>query len=152
MTMNVHPETGIPYGVIDARNVQHLWDAIINHGTNERIHDRDEDISDTIRDLLKDRIPEKEIIDVIDDIIVRVAEAEGHGDDSEDPYRYTDKDGNEFRLSFLGGAPLIWCIKTDTVASASICSPCVPNAGNLDSPSEHGIACYGVPKHYVKED
>jgi len=76
--------------------------------------------------------------------------------DNECEYGYVDSDGNQFLLGYLGGSPLIWCIKTNTIVYVkSLCSPCVPNAGDLDSglTDEHnGYACYGVPTHYLENE
>jgi hypothetical protein len=70
-------------------------------------------------------------------------------------YSLEDSSGNQFLLGYLGGAPLIWCIKTDTIVYVkSLCSPCVPNAGDLDSgiTTEHnGYACYGIPAQYLED-
>lgn len=63
----------------------------------------------------------------------------------EEEYMYTDKKGNEFQLGWLGGAPLIWVLKSDNIVCARPCSPCVPNAGDLDNLNDGGIECYGLP-------
>ena len=64
-------------------------------------------------------------------------------------YSYRDSEGNEFMVSYLGSAPLIWCLKTDKIVKARLCSPCVPNAGNLSElDDEYGEKCYGVPDKY----
>jgi hypothetical protein len=66
----------------------------------------------------------------------------------EEEYEYTDRNGAEYLLSYLGGAPLIWVIKSPHIVYArSLCSPCVPNAADLDSgltTEEEGYQCYGL--------
>lgn len=62
-------------------------------------------------------------------------------------------EGVEYHISWLGGAPLLWVFKSDVIVKANLCSPCVPNAGNLDSlDPEGGEVCYGIPSDwYYKE-
>jgi hypothetical protein len=154
MPANVNPETGIAYGVVSARNVPHLYDEIFSRGRNERLWERDEDIRDTIVDLCKDMLSKDDIEEIIDHIQERANETEAGDSPDTDIISYTDEDGNQFRLGELGGAPLIWCIKTDTKVRVPACSICVPNAGDLDRPGDvYGpmVNCYGVPAAYLKE-
>ncbi len=67
-----------------------------------------------------------------------------------DEYSYTDSDGNQFLMSQLGGANLIWCIFSNRIVKVdSLCSPCVPNAGDLDTDEdEDGYECYGLPEQW----
>jgi hypothetical protein len=68
-------------------------------------------------------------------------------------HSYTDSEGNLFSMSYLGGAPLIWCIQTNKIVHVrSLCSMCVPNAGDLNSGmvgAAEGFECYGVPDFYI---
>lgn len=74
----------------------------------------------------------------------------------EEDFIYTDENGNDFQLGYLGGAPIIWCIKTDKIVYCkSLCSPCIPNGGDLNSgltTESAGHACYGVPDEYVEDN
>jgi hypothetical protein len=70
----------------------------------------------------------------------------------EPSYTYQDKAGNQFLMGHLGGATLIWCVKTDKIVKARLCSPCVPNAGDLSHLDEDGYECYGVPDQYKDSD
>ena len=49
------------------------------------------------------------------------------------PMLYAE-DGIIYRQSYLGGAPLVWVIRSRFLAPAAYCSPCVPGAIDLDSP------------------
>lgn len=51
----------------------------------------------------------------------------------------------EYAISHLGGAPLLWVFKSPIISKARLCSPCVPNAGDLDSLDDDGYECYGIP-------
>lgn len=52
--------------------------------------------------------------------------------DGEDSYSYEDGPF-KYLLSHLGGAPLIWVVESPYVTYCRTCSPCVPNAGDLDN-------------------
>lgn len=53
----------------------------------------------------------------------------------------------------LGGALLVWVIKSKWVTAAAKCSPCVPGAGDLDNPRDDGEEsyCHCLPPSYYLE-
>lgn len=53
-------------------------------------------------------------------------------DCGEHEYEYEDE-GFKYRLARLGGAPLVWVIESPYVTYCRSCSPCIPNAGDLDN-------------------
>ncbi len=55
-------------------------------------------------------------------------------------------------VSYLGGAPNIWVCESPYVATCRKCSPCIPNGGDLDSPSEHGEMAYCLPPDEMPND
>lgn len=61
--------------------------------------------------------------------------------------------GIKYQISWLGGAPLLWVFESPSIVDVqSLCSPCVPNAGDLDSgivPAGEGYPCYGVPEDWM---
>lgn len=60
-------------------------------------------------------------------------------------------EGVNYRSSWLGGALNFWIFNSPVVTKCGLCSPCVPNAGNLDT--EGDFEAYGVPEHWLyKED
>jgi hypothetical protein len=75
---------------------------------------------------------------------------EGGGGEGED-YELDDGDAS-YLIQYLGGAPLIWVTKSPRIVYVkSLCSPCVPNAGDLDSgmtTEEEGYECYGIPEEW----
>lgn len=175
---NVNPETGVRYGVIPSSRVRALEEAIFERGENltykawkdgqslkleQAIRDKDRKafqaaFEETFE--CRDQDP-----DLIDELLLTPPALEAPGapssvvaalfrefpaafDADEPDYRYEDDEGNVFRMSYLGGGPLIWCIRTDRVVKARLCSLCVPNAGDLtalDGPYE----CYGVPEKWL---
>jgi hypothetical protein len=143
---NRNPETGIAYGVVYAHNVPILHEKIVCNGTDESFESHKAECVKTIARALKEcgqRHAEQQAKAIVDEF-----EWDDYQCD-EAEYSYTDRDGNSFLLSYLGGAPLIWCLKTSVVTRARRCSPCVPGAGDLDNPSADGQECYGVPSDYV---
>ncbi len=215
MPSNINPETGIAYGVIDARKVPDLWDAITQDGVNEteqearrnvekdlkfRFADfdaaiefegiddgeKDEDeINDEKVDILSDWLTEcilratdlggcgadeiaEEALDVIEidsgtfdiqeliDAVMRALDDRDYFnfDQADCSFSYEDA-GFQYRLGDLGGAPLIWVIKSPYVTPCKTCSPCVPNAGDLDNCTTEGQAnniAYCVEPDDIEDD
>lgn len=73
-------------------------------------------------------------------------------------------EGVKYRISWLGGAPLLWVIEGPTGYASSLCSPCVPGAADLDSgitwgqslpagsqPDRDCYLCYVVPRDWLSE-
>lgn len=64
-----------------------------------------------------------------------------------------EEDGCAYGLSTLGGAYLIWVYYSPSIVYVnSLCSPCVPNGGDLDSgltDAESGYECYGIPEKWM---
>lgn len=80
-------------------------------------------------------------------------------------------DGVEYQITWLGGAPLLWVLKGPEGNARQLCSPCVPNAANLDDgfvldseletdpecnavgvsreDHENGFPCYCVPRDWL---
>lgn len=57
-------------------------------------------------------------------------------------------EGMHLMLTSLGGAPMLWVLDSPYRAMVRLCSPCVPNAGDLDSPDPDGWECYGLPPDF----
>ena len=59
-------------------------------------------------------------------------------------------EGITYMIDWLGGAPLLWVIYSPYVVKCGLCSPCVPNAGDLESVGDY--EAYGVPDDWLAED
>ena len=175
---NVNPETGIRYGTIYGHEAPILMEEIFDRGTDLSYENWKRETLNRIKDLLDgadvealaafikenthdDGSEAAELIENQDGETATDADAESvmesinlgdHYECDEPTYSYTDKAGNAFQMSYLGGAPLIWCLKTNVIVKARLCSPCVPNAGDLSTAGEDGYECYGVPADYVESD
>lgn len=65
----------------------------------------------------------------------------------ESEYEYEAEDGTAYLIGWLGGAPLIWVVRSEYVTTTRPCSPCVPGAGDLDSATDEldGTLCHCPP-------
>lgn len=79
-------------------------------------------------------------------------------------------DGVSYEIGWLGGAPLLWVLDGPEGNARQLCSPCVPNAANLDGgfvldceipvgpdgyPTEdhdNGFPCYCVPRDWINKE
>lgn len=66
----------------------------------------------------------------------------------------------KYRISWLGGAPLLWVLEGPVGYCNQLCSPCVPGAGDLDSgfatgevPNDCTVhTCYVLPQGWVAKE
>ena len=137
---NVNLETGIRFGVISSNN--------INQGIFNDIFDMawgifSQECFDKALEEYKLYNPEN-------------AEDEEKLDDFERDYfdnfepdeisAELEFDGLNLWLTTLGGAYVIYVLKSPYITRARLCSPCCPNAGNLDEIDlGNGFECYDVP-------
>lgn len=175
---NYNSETGIPFGVIDARRVHWLHEEIIQSGDslsyreflNETdrlietfLSNADESAKDFFDDYCYDETAianfqaEVDEISDWDEVDAETLEAlrlilveDAYLEFECESFRY-EKDGEIYELSHLGGAPLIWAIRTPTLAPGRNCSPCCPGAIDLDNAEEGGFLAYAPPAHWFGE-
>lgn len=77
--------------------------------------------------------------EVANHLLGELNELDSHEDSGEHDYQYQSGQ-YQYRLSHLGGAPLIWVVSSPYVTYCRTCSPCVPNAGDLDNCCPYGEA------------
>lgn len=212
MRANVNPETGIPYGVIDARKCNWLWDTIVNEGRDVTAEAYEEEVrtdleSNLISDLgeyeanlvqcppsgsdqfytfvlaMLNRCPKyfsksrteelaRAVLDeVYDDASNTFSISEAvefiwkyyadewlhpdFEDTSDHTFVWVEEDRFSYQLSELGGAPLIWVLNSPYVTPCRECSPCVPNAGNLDDMmvlGAHNCVAYCVKPEDIESE
>jgi len=70
----------------------------------------------------------------------------------EEPAYELEVEDMKLQLGWLGGAPLVWVLKSPHTTRARECSPCVPNAGDLDSLDEGGFECYTLPEDWFYKE
>ena len=67
----------------------------------------------------------------------------------DEPVITFEMEGVTGQIGWLGGAPLVWIFESPYTGTFQLCSPCVPNACNLDQPEDRGYAGYTVPTHWL---
>lgn len=181
---NCHPVTGVRYGVIACANldddlVHHLMfgpdaDDLTYAAAYEDAMLAAESHYDS--EVLEAEIAASEADDLMNDsdreaFITRRLEAgvgldRGQYVDDEleqfsDCFQCDDPDiqgtheGIKYGISWLGGAPLLTVHEGPLGTAKALCSPCVPNAADLDSGFAAGVGlgyeCYVVPRDWLAE-
>lgn len=155
-TANINRETGIHFGAISGNSLDPdvLWDLqekafMIEYET-------------ALRDYLKSRLLSVQTLVVGDHLtsnqLVDLCDEKGIDPDIDcfadlfycsEPSGTIEHDGLTITFDWLGGAPLIIVNESPFITFASPCSPCVPNAGDLDSLDPDGVECYNVPENWL---
>ncbi len=141
---NTNPDTGIRYGIISSNS---LHSDVINEiqscGTDVHYEDAMNDLRDAIKRACSDYMPQ-ESIDEVAELAVENASQEFYNDE---PIHEFELDGVKGRTTWLGGALLVWIFESPFQTHTQLCSPCVPNCGDLDNlmSDEGGYPCYDVP-------
>jgi hypothetical protein len=174
---NTNPETGVRYGTIylnslDSDVANDLWmngENLSEKAAYEELKadvERDaEDIEEEVRIavserdysmLANDQYMEQEVeaaynrlgYDDRDDYIETRLELESENFYIEEPTIAGTCEGVRYEISHLGGAPLLWVLESPVISKARLCSPCCPNAADLDSLDDDGYECYGIPGYW----
>jgi hypothetical protein len=172
---NANPNTGIRYGVIrgdslDPDTLDEIFDlpsttyaSAIEESTRalrREISDHADDLIDTdyaasldVTDKLNDCIDLDDLLALADDLGIDASEHNPEYWQFEEENREGKIDGVNIGLSWLGGAVLVWVFDSPIITRALLCSPCVPNAGDLNNIDQNGFECYGIPPNwYATED
>ena len=150
---NVHTETGTHYGAISG----HSLDPDVLNAIQDKVFDLE--YQTTYKDHLKNLL--QDVICNSDDLTIQqlIDKCEAHDIDPDldyfaeafdcyEPSGTIEHDGLIITFDWLGGCPLIIVNESPFVASAVPCSPCVPNAGDLDDLDPEGVECYNVPENW----
>lgn len=179
MKPNTNPETGVRYGVIACNNLnQDLYDALFygSQATNvseeeavaeakaeaeadyeHLIEDADESINNS--GLIEyDREREREAWFEIkglaydkEDFVERALSKFNDGFYGIDEPTITGTyEGVEYMISWLGGAPILFCLQSPILVRGLLCSPCVPGAVDLQHPCDGGEIGYGVLSDWLE--
>ena len=145
MTANIDPETGIAYGTIYLNSLADwVFDEFFYHGTNLTSAAAEEDFLAEWRADNPDA-EEGDEDDALQDFW------DDYYCNDEELYRL-ETDGMILEISYLGGAAMVWVLKSPHTRMVRECSPCCPNAGDLDS-GEGGVVAYDLPPEwYGKEE
>ena len=157
MAANIHPVTGIPYGVIAANSLDpEIFDMIMTNGENTTELDAEEEFRKQINhEIESGRLAADQFGEEMER---RLRERSEHA--TEDCHRYVEYDDDnklslEVETTYLGGAILVYVLQSPYLCAAPLCSPCCPNAGDLDNRYEDGVGgvtCYDVPPDWRRND
>ena len=145
MNTNINPTTGIRYGIISANS---LHSDIINDiqscGVDVHYEEAMADLRDAIKAVCSDYMASCDA----DEVAELAVENAGQDFYDDEPVHKFNIEGVEGRTTWLGGALLVWVFESTHMTHAKLCSPCVPNCGDLDNlqdEDEGGYPCYDVP-------
>lgn len=140
MVSNTNPQTGIRYGIVSANS---LWPEVVDEiqMTGTDVHWTDY-MAEIRAEVLADSsyLPE----DKEDEIESRIELAGDRWMDDE-PVHEFDMEGVKGRTTWLGGALMVWVFESPFLGTFRLCSPCVPNCCDLDTPDPEGCEGYDVP-------
>lgn len=140
---NVNPETGIRYGIIAAMSLHdEIIDDIYTRGVDVHWEEAREEMEQGIRNACEGLLHKHDIQAVVDEAHDRMTGDQWY--DDEPVYEFVI-DGVKGRTTWLGGALLVWVFESPFLTRTKLCSPCVPNCGDLDSVDDEGEECYDVP-------
>ena len=135
MIPNTDPITGIKYGTVYLNKLQPwVFEEFIDKGV-------DQSFLAAKKECLGDKFTEEE---------------EKYYDDNYDSDRVGDHtleiDEMKLEMNHLGGALLVWVMKSPHITQCRECSPCVPRAGDLSAKDEHGFDTYDLPKDWYLDE
>lgn len=137
---NSNPLTGIRYGIISADALDpEVIDEIQQYGEDIHYEEWKSEIRASVHD--DESIPDDEKDDVIEQ---RIEDGKDRFYDDEPVHEFTLA-GVSGRTTWLGGAMLVWVFLSPHITRARLCSPCVPNCGDLNNVDPDGEECYDVP-------
>ena len=184
MRSNIHPVTGIRYGVINANSVNpYALDDILSQGVDETYESLCTEIKEVVEDelanlssygpsynlvdavfyRLKDVLPysaefESDLIELVNEngtehshdmMIDWIENKLSESYEAQDTTYIYKKDG--YIILFFTGTNELMVLESPYTAKVRLCSPCAPNAGDLDSPDPHGYETYALGPDWFEE-
>lgn len=147
ITENINPETGIRYGYIAANSLDpELVDKLQCGPRAENMGFRlaCEELEDALWMVCDGGMSNR----AIKNLIEYATDLLNDEWEDEEPIHAGTLDGVTYRTSWCGGALHVWVLYSPISGRYALCSPCVPNAGNLDRPDEDGELTYDVPEYW----
>ena len=155
---NYNPDTGIPYGTIylhhlDSDLAQELW---YTHGEDISYKNALEELREDVSAQMIDEEENGECpirsVDDFNDELDEIVERRAEHIQIDEPTIEGEYEGVKYMISWIGGAPLLWVFRSPFTGSYAQCSPCVPGAGDLETPDEYGVVCYDVPPDWRRDE
>jgi hypothetical protein len=147
---NIDVATGIRYGIISQNSVSsYAMDDVYTHGEDLGYQEFREEVKDRIRSAIISAVEDVggSIDNELDvDDLFDMAEFDFY--ESNGPHAYTEDDCD---VQTAGDNDL-FVFKSKYYTHAQFCSPCVPGAGNLDTPCEDGPKTYCLGPEWFDEE
>jgi hypothetical protein len=152
-TANINSTTGIAYGYISARALDSdLVDELMNNGTDTYAEEAFNEWRATKADMLLDT---DESIESLEDAMMEADNLSYEFWDKYEAYEPSIEgvhDGVKYCSSWLGGALNFFISESPvTTTKARLASPCVPNAGILDT-LDGNVVSYDVPADWRRTE
>ncbi len=145
---NVNPETGVRYVIISSNSLNSDVLQELQYGRSSKELRWEEALAD-LKAQIEAEVNSGELAleDSDDEYTLR---EERLGDDfyDDEPIHSFDVDGVKGQTTWLGGGLLIWIFYSPFTGTFDLCSPCVPNCCNNDSPNPDGYVGYTVPEDW----
>jgi hypothetical protein len=155
MSTNTNPETGIRYTVFALNNInpdvaQELFYGPQAHDESHRraMKELEEEARKDAGYRVEDGALESEDVE---DWVEAQVERCSEDLQIEEPLIEGTLEGVEYQITWLGGAPLLWVFESPHKSTFRLCSPCVPNACDGDSPDENGHEGYDIPEDWKEQ-
>jgi hypothetical protein len=154
MIPNIDPETGTHYGVIASNSLASwVFEQAASSGVDIDYEEARQELLERLNDAVASERQaasehaEKNMDSAIEELIDACMESyESTGDQMLVRYE-TTHEGQPLIVQFTGGSEM-WVFKSPIVVRAAKCSPCFPNAGDLDNVYDEpdaGVPTYGLP-------
>ena len=166
MTANIHPATGVRYGVISFQDLKSWCLEDLFYGPNVENLSYQEAVTQLQAEVQAEVEAEvddgKLLPEQAEDEVSERVERRAEHIDIDCPVLRGELDGVQYMILWLGGAPLLYVVGGLHAWGKCLCSPCVPNAVNLSDgyrlvteefdPEEGEYLCYAVPRDWLWED
>lgn len=142
MQPNTNTDTGIRYGIIAAQNLHPgVIDEIQNLGVDTGLAEVREEVRNGLHRVLDDYCSTELIEYLLGEAMEEVIESW----QPDEPVHEFVIGGVKGHTTWLGGALHVWVFESPRMGEFALCSPCVPNCCDLDSPQPGGCVGYDVP-------
>lgn len=153
MIPNFDPETGIHYGVIGANSIMpEVVSDIYDSAVDEDYEYAESQISDAVKDMvgeLSDYIDREDATSLELEVLAMVWERFDY--EPNEPLMRYEKDG--YLLLYSTSSNTITVCKSQYYTKCRPCSPCYPNAGDLDTPDiDTGLDTYCLGDDFFEND
>ena len=156
---NINPETNVAYGVIALNSLDSdLAHDLFCDGDDLDFAQAQKELREAIEAACEDHLG----LSGIEELADRALEIHADNYSPCEPTIEGVYEGVHYLITYLGGAQILYVTQGPLGAAHSQCSPCVPNAGDLDSgftldTEERGdrldaYECYCVPRDWLRKD